>query len=91
MVDKPVTLYRLNVLPMVWRGDFEIYGRFRYHARHLTKVQNDEVHPEISFVLPQNLGHRFGLVAITRLLGRSVLSSKSDFTEDPPCMGPVSR
>ncbi|GBO40614.1 hypothetical protein AVEN_221219-1 [Araneus ventricosus] len=26
---------------------------------------------------------------MTRLLGRRVLSSKSDFTADPPCMGPV--
>ncbi|GBL68204.1 hypothetical protein AVEN_31633-1, partial [Araneus ventricosus] len=76
---------------VVWCGDFEIYSRFRYHTRHLTKVQNYEERPEISFVLPQNLEDRGGLVAITRILGPRVLSSKSDFTEDPPCMGPVAR
>ncbi|GBN77936.1 hypothetical protein AVEN_236966-1 [Araneus ventricosus] len=91
MVNKPVNLYRLNVLSMVWRGDFEIWSRFSYHARHLTKVQNHEERREISVMLPQILGDRGGLVAITRLLGRRVLSSKSDFTEDPPCMGPVAR
>ncbi|GBO25652.1 hypothetical protein AVEN_93653-1 [Araneus ventricosus] len=91
MLNKPVNLYRLNVLPMVWRGDFEIWIRFRYHARHLTKVQNHEVRLEMPFTLSQNLGARGGLVAITRILGRRVLSSKSDFTEDPPCMGPVAR
>ncbi|GBN60076.1 hypothetical protein AVEN_247179-1, partial [Araneus ventricosus] len=47
-----------------------------------------EERPEISFVSPQNLGV---LVAMTRLLDRRILSSKSDFTQDPPCMEPVVR
>ncbi|GBO16819.1 hypothetical protein AVEN_31652-1 [Araneus ventricosus] len=89
MVNKPLNLYSLSVLPMVWRGDFEIYNRFRYHARHLKMVPNYEIHSEISFMLPQNLGDCGGLVALTRLLGRRLLSSKSDFTEDPPCILPV--
>ncbi|GBO31227.1 hypothetical protein AVEN_16143-1 [Araneus ventricosus] len=60
--------------------------RLRYQAHHLTKVQNYEVRPEISFMLHENLGDRGGLVAMTRLLGRRVLRSKSDFNEDPPCI-----
>ncbi|GBN83619.1 hypothetical protein AVEN_272750-1 [Araneus ventricosus] len=71
---------------MVWSGQFEILYGFSYHARHLTKVQNFEVRPEISFMLHENLGERSGLVAMSRLLGWRVLSSKSYFTEDPSCM-----
>ncbi|GBM60760.1 hypothetical protein AVEN_233827-1 [Araneus ventricosus] len=52
--------------------------------RHLTAVQNYEVHPKTT------LG-RGGRVARSRLWGRRVPGSKPDSTEDPPCMGPVAR
>ncbi|GBN65264.1 hypothetical protein AVEN_200996-1 [Araneus ventricosus] len=42
---------RSNVLPLVWCGSLERECQLR--CRHLTTVQNDEIHPKIARALLQ--------------------------------------
>ncbi|GBN83169.1 hypothetical protein AVEN_163939-1 [Araneus ventricosus] len=45
----------------------------------------------IGTALPPCHGGSGGLVVWSRLWGRRIPGSKPDYTEDPPCMGPVAR
>ncbi|GBL85469.1 hypothetical protein AVEN_34643-1 [Araneus ventricosus] len=44
-----------NDLPLQWCGSLERGCQLRFRPRHLTVVQNYEVHPKIALVLLQNL------------------------------------